>query len=275
MRKILVVANETLVSSQLTKRIHEMQSVEPIEVLIVVPAYSWVPDERDPIERATRNLEAGLDAIRRLGIEASGRVGDQDPMAAVASMIDAHPAVEMILVSTLPLGSSRWLRMDLPHRVGRRFKRVVEHVVGTPNAASPEASTGPLQVLLVEDNEADIALARIALDGTSHDVDLKVARDGAEAISYLQVTSPAPALILVDLKMPVMDGHTMLEHLGTELGKDALNDLNVVIVSSSASDADRTRAHSLGARAYVVKDPDFDQFQAVLSSLLTEVAQTH
>ncbi|MGB3737381.1 MAG: response regulator, partial [Ilumatobacter sp.] len=148
----------------------------------------------------------------------------------------------------------------------------VEHVVGTPADERPDPLAGPLPVLLVEDDEADIELAKLALDGAGIDVELRIARDGAEAISYLQLASPVPALVLLDLKMPVMDGHTMLERLGSELGKDTLNDLNIVIVSSSASDSDRERAHLLGARAYVVKDPDFDQFQATITSLVTEAA---
>ena len=68
-----------------------------------------------------------------------------------------------------------------------------------------------------------------------------------------------------------MDGFSMLEAFESELGIDPLNELNVVVLTSSAADHDRERAHALGAGAYVVKEPDFHAFRATLDSLVNEV----
>lgn len=272
MRHVLVVANKTLVGSHLTSRVYELSKVEPIDVYIVVP-FAVVGDGSG-YDRSTENLQAGIDAFERLGVTAAGTVAHRDPMVAIERALETRPAVNLVLLSTLELGRSAWIAMDLPHRVQRRFDVAVEHIIGSPiDVAEQPAADRPVSVFLVEDNPADVELATVALEGIEHDVDLKVATDGASAIEYVAVTVPKPDLILADLKMPVMDGFSMLEGFASRLGMDTLRDLNVVVVSSSAAEADRDRAHALGARAYVVKDPDFDRFQATLASLVGEVAR--
>ena len=227
------------------------------------------------IERATENLDAGLQALEAVGIAAAGRVGQADPMAAIAYNLKTNPAVNLVVLSTGPLGNSRWVAMDLPHRVLRRFDVAVEHIVGTPLDATPTAhvATTPVKVLLVEDDQHDIELATIALENLETPVEILVARTGAHAVQYMAEASPRPDLVLLDLKMPVMDGLTMLEEFESTLGLDSLNELNIVVVSSSAADTDRDRAYALGAKAYVIKQPDFDEFQATLKSLVDEVVQ--
>jgi CheY-like chemotaxis protein len=273
MRHVLVVADETLVGSHVTKRIHELTQVEPLDVQLVVTAGPAGSDA--DIERATENLAAGLQALKTVGIAAAGRVGQADPMAAIAYNLKTNPAVNLVVLSTGPLGNSRWVAMDLPHRVLRRFDVAVEHIVGTPLDATPTAHVAatPVKVLLVEDDQHDIELATIALENLDTPVEILVARTGAHAVQYMAEASPRPDLVLLDLKMPVMDGLTMLEEFESTLGLDSLNELNIVVVSSSAADTDRDRAYALGAKAYVIKQPDFDEFQATLKSLVDEVVE--
>lgn len=270
MRHVLVIADETLVGSHVTKRIHELTQAEPLDVQLVVTAVSGSYADQ---QRASDNLAGGLAALDALGISATGRVSESDPMAAAAHSLKANPAINLVVLSTGPLGNSRWLAMDLPHRVQRRFDVGVEHIVGTPLDAAPPAhvATTPVKVLLVEDNQDDIELATIALEGLGTPVDILVARTGANALEYMAEASPRPDLVLLDLKMPVMDGLSMLEEFESKLGIDSLNELNIVVVSSSAADSDKDRAYALGAKAYVIKQPDFDEFQATLKSLVDEV----
>ena len=270
MRHLLVVANETLVGAHLTRRLHELNEAEPLDVFVVVPIKAR--DDSRGIDQAIENLDAGLEALEHMGIHAQGRVGPADPMACVKDALEDHPGINLVIVSTLPLGRSRWISMDLPHRIARRFDIAVEHVIGTPLDASTEVhvDSDPIKILLVEDDEADVELASEALR-RHDDVQLRVARTGQDALAFIRDAARRPDLLLVDLKMPKMDGFTMLEAFESELGLDPLNELNVVILTSSAADSDRERAHALGAGAYVVKDPDFTAFRATLDSLVAEV----
>ena len=96
--------------------------------------------------------------------------------------------------------------------------------------------------------------------------------DGAEAVNHIRVHGQKDIdLVLLDLKMPKVDGHEFLEIVGREFD---VNALNVTVVTSSVSDEDRERAHALGAGAYVVKDPDIYEFQAAIHSIVTEVAHS-
>ena len=69
--------------------------------------------------RAQRRLNLVLELIRSVGGEADGELGNPDPLAAARAVLEREPAFEEIIVSTLPVGLSRWLEMDLPARVAR------------------------------------------------------------------------------------------------------------------------------------------------------------
>ncbi len=270
MRHVLVAANETLIGAQLTARVHNLNQAEPLDLQLVVPATGG---DDDGLARATSNLAAGIEVFEKLGIAVSGRVGQSDPMAAVSYSLAKNPAINLVIVSTLPLGVSRWVAMDLPHRISRRFGIAVERVEGVEAKPKPEPHPRrQVKVLLVEDNADDIELATLALESLDTEVDVLVARTGQNALEYIAEASPKPDLILLDLKMPVMDGFTMLEQFASRLGIDVLNELNVVVVSSSAASADRERAYALGAHSYVVKQPDYKAFRSTLASLVAEVA---
>ncbi|NNC42024.1 MAG: response regulator, partial [Acidimicrobiia bacterium] len=78
-------------------------------------------------------------------------------------------------------------------------------------------------------------------------------------------------LVLLDLKMPKVDGHEFLEIMAKEFNVDALN---VTVVTSSVSTEDQERAHALGAGAYVIKDPDIHSFKEAIQSVIDEVAES-
>jgi CheY-like chemotaxis protein len=125
-------------------------------------------------------------------------------------------------------------------------------------------------ILLVEDSENDVELTIAALAKyVANQVD--VARDGAEALDYLfrrgvfagRTTGP-PALVMLDLKMPKVDG---LEVLRTIKADPALKQLPVVVLTSSREQRDVVKSYELGVNAYVVKPVEFEQFVDAVKQL--------
>ena len=117
-------------------------------------------------------------------------------------------------------------------------------------------------ILLVEDREDDILLIRKAFERTSTNNPLQVVRDGEEAISYLagdgkfsnRAEYPLPWLILLDLKMPRVDGFEVLKWIRKQPG---FSSLIVVVLTSSEQIRDVNRAYQLGANSFMVKPLDF------------------
>lgn len=126
-------------------------------------------------------------------------------------------------------------------------------------------TTPPFRILLVEDNPIDVraTLSAVKKLKTSNLID--VAIDGAEAIRYLESDDRrTPDLILLDLNLPGLDGPDVLARIK---GDDSLKRIPVVILTTSANDADVTGAYDLGANAYVVKPTDLAGWQAVIEQI--------
>jgi hypothetical protein len=128
---LLVVANVTAGSDELIGALRERADQGACRFTLVMPASGT--------EARTR-LDAALERMRDAGLDVEGRVGDPDPVVAVMDMWDPMKFDE-IIVSTLPTGSSRWLGLDLPHRLEKLTSVPVRHVVSKPPPA--EAPTGP------------------------------------------------------------------------------------------------------------------------------------
>jgi chemotaxis family two-component system response regulator Rcp1 len=112
--------------------------------------------------------------------------------------------------------------------------------------------------LLVEDNEMDVFVIREVLDQCGLDVRLRVARDGQEALQYLQdlnedVKSACPVLVLLDLNLPKVSGIEVLTQLRSATRYDRTL---VIVISSSNSESDREAAQRLRADAYFRKPAD-------------------
>ncbi len=118
-------------------------------------------------------------------------------------------------------------------------------------------------ILLVEDNEDDEALALRALRKNHLANDVAVVRDGVAAVAYLlgtaeaPATEPLPAVVLLDLKLPKLDGFEVLQRLRAA---PRTRRLPVVILTSSKEDRDLIESYDLGANSFVRKPVDFDQF---------------
>ncbi len=124
-----------------------------------------------------------------------------------------------------------------------------------------------VEILLVEDNPDDLELTLRALRKHHIANSVHVARDGAEALDYLFTECPAgrcPKVILLDLKLPKVDGLDVLRRIK---GDPRLRSLPVVILTSSREERDLVESYNLGANSYIVKPVDFAQFTESVQQL--------
>lgn len=126
-RNVLVLANVTAGSDELLRTLNEIAGRAASQFTLVVPATS-IGGGR---EAAEASLGAALENFRRAGLTADGQIGDADPCVAVSEVWDPKRFDE-IVVCTLPLGSSKWLHVGLPERIGRLTGAPVTHVVARP-----------------------------------------------------------------------------------------------------------------------------------------------
>ena len=128
----------------------------------------------------------------------------------------------------------------------------------------------PVEILLVEDNDADVRLTVEALKDCDIAHHLSVVGDGDEAIRYLAkqdrfASSAVPDLILLDLNLPLRDGRDVLRHVKTD---ERLRRIPVIVLTSSRDVIDVSRAYQLNANCYVVKPVEFDRFSEVLKAIV-------
>lgn len=122
-------------------------------------------------------------------------------------------------------------------------------------------------ILLVEDNPVDLDLTRRAFNRRRLANPLEVARDGEEAVDYLrrwEEGAPIPVLILLDLKLPRVDG---LEVLRRCKGHPLYRSIPVVVLTTSDEDRDIETAYQLGANSYIVKPVEFEKFVEVAAQI--------
>ena len=142
MVEVLLVANKTLGSGEVSEFVRNRMAKEECRFTLLVPATprpDQVPasrlasrlagaaegvaspqDDDDSYGYARSRLEYGLDVLRGLGAAVEGDIGDPDPAKAVREVLERRHFDEVAL-STLPTGVSRWLRLDIPHQVERKF----------------------------------------------------------------------------------------------------------------------------------------------------------
>jgi len=126
---VLVVANQTADSDELVSALSARSERGPTQFTLLLPALPGAsPDQSE------QRVAEALERLRAAGLEVDGEVGDSNPLTAVKEAWDPSKYDE-ILVSTLPTGTSKWLQIDLPHRVERNTGMQVQHVVGTPRSA--------------------------------------------------------------------------------------------------------------------------------------------
>ncbi len=130
----------------------------------------------------------------------------------------------------------------------------------------------PAVILLVEDDEAHAMLTMRALEDAKVANDIHWVKDGEEALDYLfrrgkyaeKEKSPRPDLILLDLRLPKLDGHEVLQEIKKS---DDLKHIPVVVLTTSESEGDMVRAYSNYVNSYLVKPIDFGEFTEMIQEL--------
>jgi DNA-binding response OmpR family regulator len=127
------------------------------------------------------------------------------------------------------------------------------------------------RILLVEDDPKDVELTLTALEEYKLANEVIVARDGEEALEYLYSrgkfktrSSDNPAVMLLDLKLPKVDGLEVLKQIKSE---EKLRMMPVVVLTSSKEEKDMVASYKLGVSAYVVKPVDFHEFVNAIKEL--------
>jgi two-component system, chemotaxis family, response regulator Rcp1 len=126
-----------------------------------------------------------------------------------------------------------------------------------------------VEILLVEDNPADVRLTRLALQDGKVRNNLNVAEDGAEALDFLYrrgrfIGAPRPDLILLDLNLPRKDGREVLAMIKSDAD---LRRIPVVVLTTSKAEQDILSSYNLNANCYVTKPFDLEQFIKVIKSI--------
>lgn len=127
----------------------------------------------------------------------------------------------------------------------------------------------PKDILLIEDNPADVLLTKEALADMQTAHRLHSVSDGRHAMSFLRkedkyASAPRPDIILLDLNLPVKDGREVLAEL--KMDKD-LRRIPIIVLTTSERKEDITTAYDLNANCYIVKPIDFDQFSLALKTI--------
>lgn len=125
------------------------------------------------------------------------------------------------------------------------------------------------EILLIEDNIGDVLLTKEAFRTTHFKYNLRVAKDGEEALNILSRKGkfnkdPLPDLILLDLSLPKIDGKEVLEKIKTS---NELKNIPIIILSGSEAESDMTTSFDLHANSYVVKPDNFDDFKEIVASI--------
>lgn len=135
-KNILVIANVTATSDELCSNLIERAKHELAAFTILVPATSAAGGHA----AAQEQLEAAVARLRGAGLEASGSVGHRDPIVAISEAWDPRHYDE-IVISTLPIGASKWLHAGLPERISKLTGTLVTHIVSEP--PRPAVEKGP------------------------------------------------------------------------------------------------------------------------------------
>ena len=131
-------------------------------------------------------------------------------------------------------------------------------------------SRGTIEVLLVEDSPGDIRLTREAFRDANSEIHINVATDGVEAMAYLRrqgdhVDAPRPAIILLDLNLPRMDGREVLAQIKAD---PSLKTIPTIILTTSEANVDIIRSYELQANSYLTKPVQLEKFESLVRSLI-------
>ena len=129
----------------------------------------------------------------------------------------------------------------------------------------------PVNLLIVEDNQADILLLEETFDQLGYKLDLHTVKDGEEALSYLYRQPPfnnasRPDLILLDMNLPRKNGFEVLAEIKED---ETLKRIPVIVLSTSSADIDINRSYQLHANCFIIKPGDLDTFMDRIGKIMS------
>ena len=127
----------------------------------------------------------------------------------------------------------------------------------------------PIHILLVEDNEGDILLTKEALNQIKFHTTISVAKDGKEAIRYMEKVAPytnaiIPDIILLDINLPKMNGHEVLQNLKTNT---QFSHIPVIMLTTSSAESDVLKSYKNYANCYITKPVEVDDFLNLIKTI--------
>jgi two-component system, chemotaxis family, response regulator Rcp1 len=139
----------------------------------------------------------------------------------------------------------------------------------TTGFAMPSGNGKSIEILLVEDNPADVRLTREIFEDGGEPTQLNVVGDGEQAMAYLRrqepyENRPRPQLVLLDLNLPKKDGREVLEEMKADT---SLCRIPVVVLTTSGAESDISRSYELHANCYITKPIDLDEYFDVVGSI--------
>ena len=284
-KRYLVVANRTVGGIRLAEHLQGIIAVDPAaEFFVLVPAIPssmmWssgampdvgiMPIDWHKVESELR-LEADgqlahlLASLRSFGVKADGEVGLAEPLVAMDDALKKHRCDE-IIVSSLPIGVSRWLKLDLSQRARRRFGLPLTTVVNDGGGSLPDLAATPSgqpssasPTVHVIGNEPRIAAA---LAGSTTPCKL------TESSTFDGSTPAAAAdLVIVDLDSL---GATAWDELVRAIASQLTRKTAVVAMTSDPNRVDWRRAHDAGAAAYLSKPSSDSELAWLLDTFVLE-----
>lgn len=128
----------------------------------------------------------------------------------------------------------------------------------------------PVNILLVEDNEGDVLLTRVALEEAKILFNMSVVRDGKEAINFLNkegtyLNAVMPQLVLLDINLPKKNGHEVLKFIKAN---ENVQHIPVIMLTTSSSQKDIDMAYDNGASGFIIKPSDVNEFLTSVTAVI-------
>ncbi|MDO8365034.1 MAG: hypothetical protein Q7V88_19245 [Actinomycetota bacterium] len=307
----LIVANRSMGGRKLERHLHQLLAEHgDAQFHLVVPErgveayeFSWAAGFGMPvglserIEDAMRDtgerLEQVLERLRKGGLTITGELGPAPPMAAIATALDRQPYDE-IVISTLPDTFSRWLRMDLPRRVTRKFHLPVTTVVHDADDVSlvplttrttypativeetrevlrEAAREHPIHVLLADFGSPAGRRARQALDDTGLCA-MHAVKTLSESLAYLRGEGLFAGRAMPDVIVVPFEAHMAARDFLAELGADAARrNRPLLMVGADDTDEARRDADAVDAWAFVPLSDEGPENTEILEQMLVEL----
>ncbi len=284
--RVLLVANQTLGGTELADHLAELQAADPdLSIHLLVPAavIGVIADPTEMLSLLAVDIEAErreaeermntlLDWLQRGGVAATGEITIAQPLLAVATVVRAQH-FDRVVLSTFPPGVSRWLKMDLAHRVKRVCDLPVTTIINESSQSLPPELAVPLStptpvvdIALIDADSVRRLRIRRSLEQVSVPLRVTECDDAAAALRMLADSRAADRSALVCL--PSVQCATGLSAI-VEI-KAVYPELSVSVVSEVEDAEARARAHDLGVSAFFVLSGDSQADAAMFEIVATE-----